>query len=152
MASGSRKRQAHNNCESSSEDSEVIKRLQKRQKQKGKKCTSVHIPVEVESVDKGSDKESNEPEAIELGASDPGNAGSDLEDQHQALLGEELATKSETMKDLDLMFSGWVKVNFWKSDKDTLMIGRWCLMCSGAYCLTEETQRLSKQLGSVGVF
>ncbi|KAH9020412.1 hypothetical protein EDB84DRAFT_1441829 [Lactarius hengduanensis] len=73
MASGSRKRQAHNNCESSSEDSEVTKRSQKRQRQKGKKRASVHVPVE--SVDEGSDKEPDEPEAVELDASDAGNAG-----------------------------------------------------------------------------
>jgi hypothetical protein len=54
---------------------------------------------------------------------------SDLEECHQAHIGEELATKGETTKDLDLMFSSRVKVNFWKGGEGKLMTGHWCMTC-----------------------
>lgn len=54
---------------------------------------------------------------------------SDLEEQHQARIGDVLSTKGETTKDLDLMFSKRVKVNFKKHGKDELVMGRWCTTC-----------------------
>jgi hypothetical protein len=53
----------------------------------------------------------------------------DLDEQHQANIGKELATKHDTTKDLDLMFSQPVKVNFKNGTKATLLKGRWCLLC-----------------------
>lgn len=55
--------------------------------------------------------------------------GSDLKEQHQARIGKELAMKGDKTKDLDLMFSNRVKVNFRKGDKQTLTKGRWCMTC-----------------------
>ncbi|KAH9028151.1 hypothetical protein EDB85DRAFT_1892712 [Lactarius pseudohatsudake] len=125
-----RKRQARNNDDiSSPEDLEVTKQSQKQQGPKGKKCD--HDPVE--SVEEDSDEEPNA-EAVDLGVSDPDTdieqQRSDLEDRHQAKLGEEVAPKREMTRDLDLMFSEHLKVNFKKNDKATLMTGRWCLTCS----------------------
>ncbi|KAH9175689.1 hypothetical protein EDB89DRAFT_2135618 [Lactarius sanguifluus] len=115
-AATSQKRQVHNI--SSSDDSEATKQSSKRQRLKGKKhdCDPV-----VESVEEGSGEEPNA-EAIELGLSDCDTdiEGSDLEDWHQAKLGEEVAPKRKTTRDLDLMFSERLKVNFKKSDKATL--------------------------------
>ncbi|KAH9028832.1 hypothetical protein EDB83DRAFT_2319521 [Lactarius deliciosus] len=100
---------------------------QKQQRLKGKKRD--RDPV-VESVEEGSGEEPNA-EAIELSLSDCDTdiepQGSDLEDRHQAKLGEEVAPKREMTRDLDLMFSKHLKVNFKKSNKATLMTGHWCL-------------------------
>ncbi|KAH9012747.1 hypothetical protein EDB84DRAFT_1444553 [Lactarius hengduanensis] len=127
--STSRKRQACDNDDiTSSEDSEVTKQPQKRQGPKGKKRN--RDPVE--SVEEDSDEEPNA-EAVDLGVSDPDTdieqQRSDLEDRHQAKLREEVAPKRETTRDLDLMFSERLKVNFKKNNKATLMTGRWCLTC-----------------------
>ena len=37
--------------------------------------------------------------------------------------------KGDMTKDLDLMFSKWVKVNFRKGKQATLVKGRWCMPC-----------------------
>jgi hypothetical protein len=53
----------------------------------------------------------------------------ELDEEHGATIGGLLATKADTTKDLDLMFSKRVKVNFRKDNKGTLLNGRWCLTC-----------------------
>jgi hypothetical protein len=53
----------------------------------------------------------------------------ELDEKHQALIGGQLVTKADTTKDLDLMFSKRVKVNFKKGKKETLLNGRWCITC-----------------------
>jgi hypothetical protein len=147
----SHKRQIHDDSESSESSDESTKRPQKRQRQKGKGKRPVPIPVE--SVEERSGEESDGPELLNVDTLEPENdAGhehvwvcslhirphvlidgpqqaSDLEEKHQAKIGGELATKGETTKDLDLMFSKRVKVNFRKSGKETLVKGRWCITC-----------------------
>lgn len=55
----------------------------------------------------------------------------DLEERHQANIGEELATKGETTKDLDLMFEPKGRVNFRKKGGGggRQLKGRWCMTC-----------------------
>jgi hypothetical protein len=53
----------------------------------------------------------------------------ELDEEHGPTIGVLLATKADTTKDLDLMFSKRVKVNFRKDNKGTLLNGRWCLTC-----------------------
>ncbi|KAH9048055.1 hypothetical protein EDB84DRAFT_1434537 [Lactarius hengduanensis] len=95
----------------------------------------------VESVEEDSDEEPNT-EAVDLGVLDPDTdieqQRSNLEDWHQAKLREEVAPKRETTRDLDLMFSECLKVNFKKNDKATLMTGCWCLTCRGDPAYVEK--------------
>jgi hypothetical protein len=53
----------------------------------------------------------------------------ELDEEHGATIGGLLVTKADTTKDLDLMFSKRVKVNFRKDNKGTLLNGHWCLTC-----------------------
>jgi hypothetical protein len=50
----------------------------------------------------------------------------DLDEQHHARIGEQLATKGDTTKDLDLMFLKPGKVKF---GADEILKGRWCITC-----------------------
>ncbi|KAH9058015.1 hypothetical protein EDB83DRAFT_2315976 [Lactarius deliciosus] len=102
---------------------EHCKRPKKKQKSKQR-------GVPVESVNDSNSEDSDEPEIIEA-LSDEQYSIRDLDEQHQSKIGRQLATKGDMTKDLDLMFSKRVRVNFRKGNKDTLLSGRWCLLCKG---------------------
>ena len=51
------------------------------------------------------------------------------DDNHNCDMGSQWKMKGEMMKDLDLMFSKWILVNFKSENKLEKLKGHWCLVC-----------------------
>jgi hypothetical protein len=139
----SQKRQVDDDDDNSVSSDDSQKCLsQKRHRKKKKQATPV------ESVNNSS-SDSPEPEVIDDSITEgtgqsvearvvfckvytPANGlwqRGDLDEQHQAAIGEHLTAKGDSTKDLDLMFSKKVSVNFRRGGKATLEKGRWCFTC-----------------------
>jgi hypothetical protein len=132
-----RKRQAQN--VSSSDEVEVPSLTRKRQKQKEPTeiIGSSDEDPEVSHTDGFRSYYGSVEQSVEVSATSiirkfsvpidgPWQRDSNTDEQHHARIGEQLATKGDTTKDLDLMFLKPGKVKF---GVDEILKGRWCITC-----------------------
>ncbi|KAH9015244.1 hypothetical protein EDB83DRAFT_2321314 [Lactarius deliciosus] len=97
--------------------------------------------VEVEVVDDGEDRVSdNEPDE-ECQRSAQGNKrGDDLEDRHRVKIPPQLGVKKGLTKDLLTIFSDLIVVKFKKNEGYKTVKGRWCLPCKADIVLVKKIQ------------
>ena len=67
---------------------------------------------------------------------------SDLEDRHCSKISAALVVKDDTTKNLLIVFSDLVTVNFKSENKTVNLNGRWCLLCRWVIVGHKATERL----------